>query len=133
MQRSQTMYKLKQLLKEAPDISLCILFGSILGGKENFDSDIDVAIAGQEPLNADRKQELIEKIAVIFERAVDLIDLQVTSGVFLHQILTKGEIVFCQNHTLYAKLIKKMLYNQSDFMPYYHRILKERREQWINE
>jgi predicted nucleotidyltransferase len=125
--------KLKDILERDEDISLCILFGSVLKGQETFNSDIDVAVAGKKPLSASRKQQLIGKMALAFERPVDLIDLQVTSGMLLHQILTRGKIVFCDDHPLYAEIIKKMLYNQSDFMPYYHRILKERRERWISE
>lgn len=133
MNKKQTITKLKVLLKGESDISLCILFGSVLEGKESFESDIDVAVAGKKPLNTNRKQQLIEKLALTFARPVDLIDLQVTAGMLLHQILTKGKIIFCDDHQLYARIIKKMLYNQSDFMPYHHRILKARRERWINE
>lgn len=133
MKKGQALTILKELFGREADIFLCILFGSVLKEQENFDSDIDVAVAGNNPLNAERKQALIEKLALAFERPVDLIDLQVTNGMLLHQILTQGEMAFCDDQPLYAELIKEMLYNQSDFMPYYHRILKERREQWINE
>jgi predicted nucleotidyltransferase len=125
--------KLKELFANHPDILLCILFGSLAHGRETYDSDLDIAVSGKNPLQAPEKQVLIEELAVEFGRPVDLIDLQTTSGTLLHQILTTGELIFCHDHHLYAEIIKKMLFNQSDFMPYHDRILKERRERWINE
>jgi predicted nucleotidyltransferase len=125
--------QLKEILGNHPDILLCILFGSLANGQETFNSDLDIAVAKEKSLQAAEKQVLIEELAVAFGRPVDLIDLQATSGTLLHQILTTGELIFCHDHHLYAEIIKKMLFNQSDFMPYHDRILKERRERWINE
>jgi hypothetical protein len=76
---------------------------------------------------------ITEALAVKLKRAIDIVDLKETTGTLLHQILTKGQLVYCTDRILYAELIKKMLYNQADMMPYHNRILKERREQWINE
>lgn len=112
---------------------LCILYGSFAAKKESRDSDLDIAIACGASLESTQKQELIEQLALIFGRPVDLVDLQTVSGTLLHQILTKGTLVNCRDHQLYAEIIKKMLFNQHDFMPYHRRILKERRERWINE
>ncbi len=128
----QLKTRLKKVFEKHSEISLCILFGSMMEGKASFSSDLDIGVAGGRALTARQKQGMIEELAVEFERPIDLIDLQVTYGTILHQILTKGEIVFCRDHQLYAEIIKKMLFNQSDFMPYHHRILKERREKWIN-
>jgi predicted nucleotidyltransferase len=130
---SPAIPKLKELMGENPDILLCILFGSLANNKENRDSDLDIAIACRTSLDSLKKQKLIEELALIFGRPVDLIDLKIVSGTLLHQILTNGKLIYCIDHYLYAELIKKMLFNQADMMPYHHRILKERRERWINE
>jgi predicted nucleotidyltransferase len=120
--------KLTQVMENHPQILLCILFGSVAEQRATFNSDLDVAVAGKNPLGVDEKQTLIEELALEFGRPVDLIDLQTTAGELLHQILTKGKLIFCHDHPLYAEIIKKMLFNQSDMMPYHNRILKERRE-----
>lgn len=125
--------ELTDLMSDHSDILLCILFGSIANQRESVESDLDVAIAGERAFTAEQKQDFIEELATAFGRPVDLVDLQLISGTLLHQILTKGELIFCRDHQLYAELMKKMLFNQSDMMPYYYRILKERRKKWINE
>jgi len=85
------------------------------------------------PLTADQKQALIEELVSMLGRPADLVDLQESSGTLLHQILTKGELIFCNDYALYARIINKMLFNQADMMPYHNRILKERRERWISK
>lgn len=130
---SATIQKLTDWVKNNPELLLCILFGSTANNQENRDSDLDVAIACEAKLNIIQKQQFIEELALTFGRPVDLIDLQTVSGTLLHQVLTEGTLVNCRDHQLYAEIIKQMLFNQHDFMPYHHRILKERRERWINE
>jgi predicted nucleotidyltransferase len=125
--------KLEYVMEGHPGILLCILFGSVAEQRATFSSDLDVAVAGNKPLGVDERQALIEELALEFGRPVDLIDLQTTAGELLHQILIKGKLIFCHDHLLYAGIIKKMLFNQSDMMPYHDRILKERRERWINK
>jgi predicted nucleotidyltransferase len=133
MKESPAKQKLTQWVGNHPGILLCILFGSLAKGKETRNSDLDVAIACEAALDSTKKQQLIEELALIFGRPIDLIDLQTTSGTLLHQVLTKGALVNCRDHQLYAEIIKKMLFNQADFMPYHDRILKERRQRWMNE
>jgi hypothetical protein len=57
--------------------------------------------------------------------------LQVVHGPILQQVLTQGKRIYCTDRMLYAALIRTMLFNQSDMMPYYDRILAERRQAWI--
>ena len=114
-----------------PGINLAILFGSLSRGRAMAHSDIDLAVAMARPLTAEEKLEMIEGLAQIVGRPVDLVDLQSADGLILSQILTTGNILLCNNRTLYAELIKKMLFNDADMMPYRDRILAERRKAWI--
>lgn len=123
---------IKSILAHFSEIELAILYGSAVSGTLRPDSDLDIGVAGPSLLTAESKSRLIEALALETGRPVDLIDLQTTYGTLLHQILTKGKVIYCTNHTLYAELIKRMLFNQSDMMPYYYRILEERRKKWIN-
>lgn len=114
-----------------PGINLAILFGSLSRGRAMAHSDMDLAVAMARPLTAEEKLEMIEGLAQIVGRPVDLVDLQSADGLILSQILTTGNILLCNNRTLYAELIKKMLFNDADMMPYRERILAERRKAWI--
>ncbi|MDZ7718329.1 MAG: nucleotidyltransferase domain-containing protein [Balneolaceae bacterium] len=124
---------IEKTLEQYPVISLGILYGSTVTGKERLESDVDLAIAGEESFSKEILIHIIEELAIKLNRPVDLVDLSETTGTLLHQILTKGKLIYCTDRTLYAELIKKMVFNQADMMPYHNRILKERREQWIEE
>lgn len=133
MQQKAIHKAIKKNMKQHPELSLCILYGSFALGNERFESDIDIAVAGKEPLTSKNLMAFSETLAMKLKRPIDLVDLQQTTGTLLHQVLTKGRLVYCTDRILYAELMKKMLYNQADMMPYHYRILKERRERWINE
>lgn len=124
---------IKKNLEQFPDVSLGILYGSAAKGKTRMDSDVDLAIAGEKSLPKDSLINIIEILATKLNRPIDLVDLKETNGTLLHQIISKGKLIYCTDRILYAELIKKMLYNQVDMMPYHDRILKERRKKWINE
>jgi len=113
-----------------PTIRLAIVFGSIADGRASAESDIDIAVATDKPLLTTEKIGLIERIATALGRPVDLIDLGVASGPILHQALTRGRIVKCEDRALYARLLLKMLYNQTDEMPYRRLILDQRQQAW---
>lgn len=123
--------ELADALAKRPDIKLGILFGSLAQGQARLESDLDLAVAAERPLDAEAKMTLIEMLAQVAGRAVDLIDLQAVGGLVLVQALTSGKVIYCTDHRLYAELIKKMLFHQADMMPYYQRMLRERRQQWL--
>ena len=123
--------RIARLLASYPTIKLGILFGSLAEGRTNPASDLDVGVAATVALHAALKTTLIESLAEISGRPVDLIDLRVVSGPILQQVLTRGKLIYCSDRALYAELIRTMLFNQSDMMPYYERILAERRKVWI--
>ncbi len=116
-----------------PRIRLAILFGSVGRQDSDPESDLDVAVAMDKPLSPTDKMELIEELSQFGGRPVDLIDLQTAGGLILHRALTTGRLLLCTDRTLYAEIIKKMLFNQADFMPYRRRILAQRRSAWIGK
>lgn len=120
-----------RLLARYPTIKLGILFGSLAEERATPESDLDLGVAAAESLDTAMKTALIEALAEISGRPVDLVDLQVVSGPILQHVLTRGKLIYCIDRTLYAALIRTMLFNQSDMMPYYERILAERRKAWI--
>jgi uncharacterized protein len=124
---------IRAVLSRHPGVQLCILFGSTAAGNSSPDSDLDIAIAGEKPLSAEEYLELIEEFTDAANRKVDLVDLDTATGPILHQSLSTGIVVQNNDKDLYAKLISRMLFNQADMMPYYDRVLRERRRQFIHE
>lgn len=122
---------IEQVLAHRPSIVVAILFGSLAAERARVDSDLDLAIASTTPLNSQTRIQLIEELAVALGRPVDLIDLAITHSPLLQQILTQGRLIICKDRTQYAELLRRMVYEDADVMPYYRRILAERRQAWI--
>lgn len=114
------------------EIQLCIVFGSAASGRAVSGSDLDIAVAADKPLTTKRRLELAEVLSTAANQEIDLIDLMADSGPIIRQALSKGVIVKNLNKSLYAKIISRMLFNQTDMMPYYDRILRERRARFLN-
>ena len=127
-----THEKLQAALKTRADIRQAILFGSLANGAQQPDSDIDIALDLGRPISAKEKLDLMEEIAALTGRSVDLVDLQTVGEPLLGQILKTGKRLLGTN-TLYAELIKRHVFDEADFMPYYRRILKHRRDAWIGK
>lgn len=123
--------KIAQVLKRHPSILIAFLFGSLAAGRSRTDSDLDLAIASSDPLTSQDRMDLIGELALALGRPVDLIDLDQTHSPLLQQVLTQGRMILCKDRTRYAELLRRMVYEEADFMPYYRRILATRRKAWI--
>ena len=119
-----------QVLARHSSIGVAILFGSLATDQSRNDSDLDLAVASTAPLDSQARIQLIEDLAVGLGRPVDLIDLAQAHGPLLQQILTKGRLLLCTDRTRYANLLLRVVYEEADVMPYYRRILAERRQAW---
>ena len=122
--------KIESVISRYPSIVLAIVFGSMAQDRARKDSDLDIAVASSTPLTAQTHLAIMEDLALAVGRPVDLIDLDRTHNPLLQQILTKGRRVLCQNRTRYAELLSRMVYEEADLMPYYRRILSDRRQAW---
>ena len=120
------------LLKVVPDIHLAIVFGSLASGTERFESDIDLAVEAGRPLTVHEKVAVIEVVAQEFGRPVDLVDLHTAGEPVLGQILKNG-IRILGTSDEHAKLIRRHVFDNTDFTPYRTRILTERRRAWIGK
>jgi predicted nucleotidyltransferase len=110
-----------------------MLFGSMASGKASADSDLDIAVAADQPLSAAELLQLTEEFSTATNRDIDLVDLAAATGLISQQALSTGIILQNVDKDLYARMISRMLFNQADMMPYHDRILRERRRQFINE
>lgn len=77
-------------------IVYALLFGSGAIGQLQFDSDIDLAVAGERAISTETKYQLIAKIAAITKRPIDLIDLKTARGLVFAKALL-GEEIFCDS------------------------------------
>lgn len=123
---------LRSLLATRTDVRLAILFGSLATGRARAESDVDIAVDLGKTMSAEDKMALIGAIADATGRPVDLVDLRAVGEPLLGQILQHGKRLLGKD-TVYAELIKRHLFNEADFMPYYRRILEERRRAWIRK
>ena len=122
--------ELTEILNRQKGLRLAILFGSLATGRATPESDIDLAVDLGTPMNAEQKMQLISDLATVTGRPIDLIDLQTVGEPLLGQILKQG-IRLHGSDTDYGKLLARHLLDEADFMPYYRRILRERRKKWI--
>ena len=121
-----------QLLASYPNVRQVILFGSMVSGNANSNSDLDLAIDTGAALSAEDKIQLIEELAVEIGRPIDLIDLHSVGEPLLGQILKEGRRIIGRDED-YAALIRRHVFEQADFVPYITRILKERRQAWLGK
>ena len=122
--------RLTEILKAHPSIRLAILFGSRANHSHSPHSDIDLAIHANNAVTSDFKWQLISEIGGEFALPVDLVDLKTAGHPLLGEIL-QGKKLFGDTG-LHASYISKNLIDAADFLPLQQRILKERREKWIN-
>ncbi len=122
---------ISSVLLRHPHIKLAVLFGSLAAGTVRPDSDLDLAVANEQPLSVDARMALIADLAEHVGRPVDLIDLTRAGEPLLGQILTHGRRILGSDER-YAQLLRRHLLDDSDFAPYRSRILAERRRAWID-
>jgi predicted nucleotidyltransferase len=130
MQESPELTAIREALTARPDIWLAVVFGSVASGEAGPASDLDVAVAGEsQPLSADTKRQLIEKLAATTGRPVDLVDLATAGEPLLGQIIDHGYRLIGSDSD-YAELVIRHLGLKTDFLPYRQRLLAERRQAW---
>lgn len=120
------------VLSTRPGIKLAILFGSVAGGQERTDSDVDLAVDLGHRLAADERLALMTELTERTSRPVDLVDLRAVGEPLLGQILRHGQKLI-GSATSYADLMRRHLFDQADFLPYRSRILAERRRAWTGK
>jgi uncharacterized protein len=121
---------LKEALEQFPQISLAVLFGSAVLGRQQPQSDLDIAVAAKRPLTANEKIAIIGALAERTGRPIDLVDLNGVVEPLLGQVVRHGRRILGSD-TLYGELISRHIFEQADFMPYRARLLAERRLAWI--
>lgn len=84
-------HELVTLIKEAiPTVSLIYLFGSYATQHERAESDIDIAVQADAPLDPLFRWQLANQLASTLGKEVDLIDLRQASTVLRMEIVRHG-------------------------------------------
>ena len=92
----EILNKMVEYLKNEINPFAIILFGSYSRNTQNKESDIDIAIKGNN-INLKKIYELKQKLEDISQKDVDLVDLDDISDVFRYEILMNGIKLFCQD------------------------------------
>jgi uncharacterized protein len=125
--------QLAKFLEADPGVRLAILFGSAAGkGPLRVDSDVDIAVARARPLGAADKLALMDALADITGRPVDVVDLLIVGEPLRGEILTKGHRLVVRDKALLARLMSRHMRDVADFLPIRNRILEQRRRQWTS-
>lgn len=82
---------LLQLQQAIPSLSALYVFGSQASGEAGPDSDLDLAVLADEPLDAEKLWDLSSQLAAIAHCHVDLLDLRAASTVMQYRIITTGK------------------------------------------
>lgn len=100
----------------SPTVGLVILFGSVARGAASAESDVDIAILADKPLDAPTRMSIIEALALQCGRSIDLIDLATVGEPLLGKILAEGMVLLDNGHQCDA-LLARHLGNVEDFIP----------------
>jgi len=122
---------LREALDGFDEIRLAIVFGSVGLGHATYSSDLDIAILCDHTMSSDLRSALISILARATGRPVDLVDLTRAGEPLLGEILKNGTRILSRDDSAYAELLRKHLFDATDFLPYRNRILAERRRKWI--
>ncbi len=119
-------------LQIVPAIKLAIVYGSAARGSLTAHSDLDLAVAAEQPLSAQERLKLIESLAERIGRPVDLVDLHATGEPLLGKILGEG-VVLLRDVALLAQFIRRHFYESADMLPLHRRIVAQRTRAYIGQ
>ena len=95
------MEKAKELLLKKTKCTDIVLFGSFYRGDYNAESDVDLAIRTSEKLSSKEIFEIARLLEDIFNRDVDLIDLdQIENYGFRYEILINGKTIYSESNQI---------------------------------
>ena len=84
-----------QAIRQAvPCVVAVYRFGSTAAGTAGADSDVDLAVLATTPIDASARFELRDRLARVFHRDVDLVELRSASPVVAIQIISTGTVLF---------------------------------------
>ena len=121
---------LSVLVAEVPELRAVYVFGSFASGRYRSDSDMDLAILTDRPLDVLPLWDLSASVASAIDRDVDLIDLRARnlSLVLGFEIVKEGKLIYCADE---MALLDRKCY----LIDMYHdfAIMRAQRDVWARE
>ena len=113
-------HALEILRAAVPDVVAVYRFGSTSSGAAGPESDVDLAVLALTRLDAQARFELQGRLASVFRRPVDLVDLRAASTVMAMQVVGSGTVLY-ENDTAERARFEDLTYSL------YARLNEERR------
>lgn len=85
---------LDTLQRAIPDLRAIYLFGSHARGDATPQSDVDIAVLTDRPLEPMERYDIAQALAAAINREVDLLDLRAASTVARIQVLGSGQCLY---------------------------------------
>lgn len=123
--------KLSEYFSQNEKIDTVLLFGSFSKGTFNENSDIDIAVHSQLPLDYETLSTIQTELSLLCHREIDLSDLAQAEGIFLYQIMTTGVKIKIKP-TVFVKYLTKALCFKEDFLPDIEYIRREKIRRFVN-
>ena len=124
--------KLSDYFSSDEKYKLIGIFGSYAKNKTTKNSDIDICVAKDKPLTSEEKIKVSTELSLLLKKEIDLLDLNVAQGLILKEALSSAIWVH-KDSVCFAKILKRMLFDQADFQPYYQRMLDKKRERFLKK
>lgn len=106
-------------LLENYDIKLIYIFGSYAKGKNDKNSDLDIAVLLEKDYNISDKLSLIGDFIDIFKREdIDLVILNDVNSVLEHQVIKYGKLVYMENEDIKVNYEVRVLKEYMDMEPF---------------
>ncbi|MCB0507777.1 MAG: nucleotidyltransferase domain-containing protein [Chitinophagales bacterium] len=110
---------------ENEDVKAIYLYGSIITEYYNVESDIDIAVLFNQKKSAMQVFDVQVKLSSIFDRDIDLVQLDTVSTVLQFQVIQTGKRIFCKDEKFCNK------YESQIFCDYVE--LNELRKPYLDE
>jgi len=124
--------KLADVLRRSGMVQVVYLFGTGARGPLRFESDLDLGVASSNgPIGRSDLRRIAHHTIEATGRPADVIDLRAASAPVLRTALLHGRRLFCLDRGLLLALVRRLVYETEDFLPYQRRLLEERRRRWI--
>ncbi len=109
---------LPEIFKNYPDIEAVYLFGSVAGGKENPQSDLDLAIYPRNSLLRTKKLDILADLTRYGFNNVDLVFLDVPNIVIRFEAVRQNRLIYCVEGFDAGSFFSLTIRQYFDFLPY---------------
>lgn len=114
MKKETLLQQFAEYFESLSNVRLALLFGSIVDGRFDRNSDIDIAVDGS--FSVEDILSMKRDLSVLSGREIDIMDLKRAEGIILHRIMTKG-LRIKDDIGIFVHYLKKALYYIEDFYP----------------